>query len=163
MHKLHFSNSPRCMPIKLEKAWSGSLAVCRMLAYIAKPGGEWGGVFWEWMSSINTLTHAYAPSSTGLKHPKVRCSYRKLWVVLWRATASHILAHTHRTDRSGPDRKSDLLVLHPRAAHSANHTPFPTRLNSFLKFTLIKVRARRAFAVHLIQDLHFRDERTEAQ
>ena len=98
-----------------------------------------------------------------LKHPKVRGFCRKLQVALWRATAFHIPAHIHNTQRSGPDIKPDLLVLRPRAATGANRTPPPTRLNSLWKFTLIKVSARRQFTDHLIQGLYFRERRTEAQ
>lgn len=70
------------------------------------------------------------PPTKHLKHPKGRGFCRKLQVALWRATASHIPAHIHNTQRSGPDIKPDLLVLRPRAATRANCTPPPTRLNS---------------------------------
>lgn len=103
------------------------------------------------------------PPTKHLKHPKGRGFCRKLQVALWRATASHIPAHIHNTQRSGPDIKPDLLVLRPRAATRANCTPPPTRLNSLWKFTLIKVSARRQFTDHLIQGLYFRERRTEAQ
>ena len=121
--------------------------------------------FREWPSGTEGCRHpSPAPHRTKhLKHPKVRGFCRKLQVALWRATASHIPAHIHNTQRSGPDIKPDLLVLRPRAATGANSTPPPTRLNSLWKFTLIKVSARRQFTDHLIQGLYFREGRTEAQ
>lgn len=99
----------------------------------------------------------------GVKLPKVRCFSGKLQVILWRATASHLAAHIHNTEGSGPDRKPDLLVLCARATDGANGTSPPTRLSSFSKFTLIKVSAGRELIDYLIWNLHFRDERTEAQ
>lgn len=129
-------------------------------AYVCKsPGGLLG--LNEQQQHRARCTH---PLFTSVKHPKVRCFSRKLQGILWRATASHLAGHIHNPEWSGPDRKPDhLSALCATAADSANRTPPPTRLSSFSKFTLIKVSAGRELTDELIQDLHFRDEKTEAQ
>ena len=157
-YKCRVSNTPRSMYDALEspglRHWGGCV-------YRTQPEGlprvterHWG---------MQTPPPPAPHRTKHLKHPKVRGFCRKLQVALWRATASHIPAHIHNTQRSGPDIKPDLLVLRPRAATGANRTPPPTRLNSLWKFTLIKVSARRQFTDHLIQGLYFREGRTEAQ
>ena len=152
------SNTPRCM---YDALGSPGLRHWRGCVYTEhSPKG-----FSEWPSGTEGCRHPppHPHRTKHLKHPKVRGFCRKLQVAPWRATASHIPVHIHNTQRSGPDIKPDLLVLHPKAATGANCTPPPTMLNSLWKFTLIKVSARRQFRDHLIQGLYFREKRTEAQ
>lgn len=147
MLSLNFSSTPRCIHIQLEQPFSLHSAGCLHMQQPQRASKS------EW-AAPGRVRYMH-PLFTSVRHPKVRCFSRKRRVILWRATASHLAAHSHNTEGSGPDIKPDLLVLCARAADAANHMYPLTRLSSFSKFTLIKVSAERELIDYLIQDLHF--------